>query len=96
MEISMYKTYLLMHALDKFLGKCFKDVRKKDGGEYEPDSLSSFHRSIQRRLKELKLQVNILQDKEFRRSREVLATKRASLVKQGQGNKPKACRELTN
>ena len=32
MEISMHKTYLLMHALDKLLGKFFKDVRKKDGG----------------------------------------------------------------
>ena len=32
MEISMYKTYLLIHALDKLLGKFFKDVRKKDGG----------------------------------------------------------------
>ena len=31
MEISMYKTYLLMHALEKLLGKFFKDVRKKDG-----------------------------------------------------------------
>ena len=28
----MYKTYLLMYALDKLLGNFFKDVRKKDGG----------------------------------------------------------------
>ena len=74
----------------------FKDVRKQNGGEYEPDSLSSFQRSIQRRLKELKLSFNILKDEEFCRSREVLAVKRKNLVKQGRGNKRNACRELTS
>lgn len=29
-------------ALDKLLGKFIKDVRKKNGGMYEPDSISSF------------------------------------------------------
>jgi integrase len=82
-------------TLDKLLGKFFKDVRKQNGGEYEPDSISSFQKSIQRHLKELKLPLNILQDEEFRRSREVLAAKRKNLVKQGRGNKPNACRELT-
>ena len=28
-------------ALDKLLGKFVKDVRKQNGGEYEPDSISS-------------------------------------------------------
>ena len=32
---------------------------------------------------------------EFYRSREVLAAKRKNIVKQGRGNKPNACRELT-
>ena len=58
-------------ALDKLPGKFFKDVRK-----HERDSLSSFQRSIQRRLKELKLSFNILKDEEFCRSREVSAAKR--------------------
>ena len=40
-------------AVDKFLGKFFKHVRKQNGGEYEPDSISSFQKSIQRHLKEL-------------------------------------------
>ena len=83
-------------ALDKLLGKIFKDVRKQNGAEYEPDSLSSFQRSIQCRLKELKLSFNILKDEEFCRSREVLAAKRKNLVKQGRGNKPNPCRELTS
>ena len=55
----------------------------------------AFKKGIQRHLKELKLPFNILQDEEFCRSREVLTAKRKNIVKQGQGNKPNACRELT-
>ena len=80
-------------ALDKLLEKLFKDVRKQSGSEYEPGGLSSFQRSIQRRLKELKVSFNILKDEEFCRPREVLAPKRKSLEKQGRGNKPNACRQ---
>ena len=80
---------------DKLLGKFFKDVRKQNGDGYEPDSISSFQKSIQRHLKELKLPFNILQDEEFHCSREVLAAKRKNLVKQERGNKPNACLELT-
>ena len=83
-------------AIDKLLGKFFKHVRKQNGSKYVPDSLSSFQRSIQLCLKELKVSFNILKDKEFWRSREVLAAKRKNLVKQGRGNKPNACRELTS
>ena len=39
--------------LDKFLCKFLKDVRKQNGGEYETDSLSSFHKSIQHHIKEI-------------------------------------------
>ena len=52
-------------ALDKLLGNFFKDALKQNGGEYEPDSLSSFQRIIQRRLKELKLSLNVLKDEKF-------------------------------
>ncbi len=52
-------------VLDKLLGKFFKDVRKRNGAEYEPDSISSFQLSIHRHLKELKFPFNILQGKSF-------------------------------
>ena len=71
---------VLAATLDKLLGKFFKDVHKQNGGEYEPDSISNFQKRIQRHLKDLKLPFNILQDEEG---------------KQGRGNKPNACRELT-
>ena len=87
-------TTIPFQDLDKLLCHFFKDVRKKTGEEYEPDTLSSFHRSIQRRVGKLKLPFNILKDEVFCRSRQVLAAKRKNLVKQGKGNRPNATREL--
>ncbi len=47
-------------VLDKLLGKFFKDVRKCDGTEFEPDSISNFQQSIQCRLAPLgKTQLSI-------------------------------------
>ena len=82
--------------LDKLLCSFFKDLRKKDGSDYEPDTVSSFQKSIQRHITEQKLPFNILKDDAFSRSRSVLAAKRKSLVKEGRGNKPNASRELTD
>ena len=84
-------------ALDKLLGNFFKNVRKQNGGEYEPDSLSSFQRSFQGRLKELKLSFNILKrTKSFVVPEKYWPPKEKIHVKQGRGNKLNACRELTS
>ena len=75
--------------LDHHLCKFFMNVRKKNGQEYEPDSISGFQRSIQRYLSEKGASVNILKDNDFEKSRKVLAAKRKSLVHEhGKGNKP--------
>ena len=58
----------------------FMDVRKKDGGEYEPVSLTSVQRSIKRYLNDSGSNINILKDKEFVKSREVLFTRKRDLV----------------
>ena len=64
-------------------------VKKKDGGEYEPASLSSFQRSIQRHLKDKNSLVNLFQDTEFAKSREVLLAKKRELVeKHAKGKSP--------
>lgn len=89
--------YLPAGELDHLLAKFFKDVRKINGEEYEPDTLSGFQRSIQRFLSDGKYPSNILVDKEFEKSRQVLAAKRKNLVqKAGKGNKPNATRSLTD
>lgn len=84
------------NELDHLLSKFFKNVRKVDGDEYEPDTVSGFQRSIQRFLTDNKARYNILRDSEFEKSRQVLAAKRKNLVnKAGKGNKPNATRALT-
>ena len=52
------------------------NICKKNGQETEPDSISGFQRSIQRYLSEKGSFVNILMDKDFEKSRKVLAAKR--------------------
>ena len=81
--------------LDKMLCKFFISIRKQDGAEYEPGTLSGFQRSFQRYLQEKGSSFNILKDKEFSKSRNVLAAKRKNLTLQGKGNYPNASRELT-
>ena len=71
--------------LDSLLYNFYKTAKKKDNSEYEPDTMSSFSRSIQRFL-----------DEEFKVSREVLKSKRRELRKQDKGNKPNATVALTN
>ena len=83
------------NELDLLLSKFFISVRKQDGTDYEPRTLSGFQRSFQRHLHEKGSLINILKDNEFSKSREVLAAKRKNLVRQGKGNRPNATRELT-
>ena len=66
--------------LDHLLCKVFMNIRKKNGEEYEPDTISGFQRSIQRYLSEKGSSVNILKDKNFEKWRKVLSVKRKSLV----------------
>ena len=54
--------------LDHLLSKFFMEVKKADGTEYEPNTVSSFQRSVQRYLEEKKSQLNIFKDKEFNTS----------------------------
>lgn len=82
--------------LNLLLCKFFKNVRKLDGTEYEPVSLTSFQRSLQRFLNESGSKLNIIEGDGFKLSREVLTAKRRQLVvEHGKGNKPQATRELT-
>ena len=71
------------NELDILLPKFFISVRKQNGTEYEPGTLSGFQRSFQRYLHEKGSLINILKENEFSKSREVqFASKRKNLVKQ--------------
>ena len=65
-------------------------IRKADGSEYVPDTLTSYHRSIDRFLKEKKYLYSLVNDKEFETSRAVLQSKRKELKQKGKGCNPNA------
>ena len=61
----------------------FHECKKKDGGPYEPSTLTSFsQRSLQRYLKDKGSKLNILKDNEFSKAREVLLAKKKQLVEE--------------
>ena len=70
--------------LDSLLCNFYITAKKKDDTEYEPDTMSSFSRSIQRYLDDNNAKINILKDEQFKVSREVLKSKRRN-----SGNKEK-------
>ncbi|XP_031556404.1 uncharacterized protein KIAA1958-like [Actinia tenebrosa] len=76
------------NELDKLLACFVVKVRKQNGDEFEPDTLTSYFRSIDRFLREQGKQYSILLDREFNRSREALACKRKELRRRGKGQKP--------
>ena len=63
---------------------------------YEPDSLTSLQRSIQRYANNNNSSTNIMKDQEFAKSREVLSDRKRDLVvNNAKGIRPQAARELT-
>ena len=86
----------LAQEFNVLLARFFMHIRKKDGGVYEPSTLTAFQRSIQRYLNDRGSSVNILKDQEFAKSRETLAARKCELVTEhAKGNHPQATREIT-
>ncbi|CAB4045682.1 Hypothetical predicted protein, partial [Paramuricea clavata] len=84
------------NELNLLLCKFFMTITKKDGSVYEPSSLTSFQRSIQRHLNFSNSTLNIFKDVEFAKSRDVLLARKRQLVEtHAKGNRPQACRALT-
>ncbi|XP_031574214.1 uncharacterized protein LOC116308005 [Actinia tenebrosa] len=82
--------------LDSLLSNFYIKAKKKDNTLYEPDTMSSFSRSIERYLDDKNAKVNILKDEEFKLSRQALMFRRRELRKEGKGNKPNATAPLTS
>ena len=81
--------------LDNYIGSFLLSIRKSDGEQYEPDTLTSYHRGIDRHLRDKKYPFSLIKDKEFATSRAVLASKRKELKQKGKGNKPNASTPLS-
>ena len=72
--------------LDKNLQKFFAEVRKKDGSDYEPDSLRVIITSLERLfLWETGSSISIAKYRDFVNSRKVLEGKACSILEQGYG-----------
>ena len=89
--------------LDMHLAKFFLSIRKEttdksnkeNDRQYEPDTLSAIHSSIQRHLSSNGYAGDIKKDKEFVHSRNVIAAKKKELKKLGKGNKKRASQSFT-
>ena len=82
--------------LDTLIGEWLLQLRKKNGSEYEPDTLLSFHRGLDRHLRDKGYEHSILFDKMFDTSRSVLQARRKQLKSQGLGNKPNWAEALSD
>ena len=81
--------------LNNLIGKFLLSIRKVDGEEYEPDTITSFHHGIERYLREHSYKYSIIKDREFEMSRSVLASKRKELKQKGKEEKANKSEPLT-
>ena len=95
MKKGEWRTYTQMNLI-LFWDISFKDIKKKNGSNYEPNSLTSFHRSFGRYLRLKKVPFGILFDKEFLTSRSTLAARRKELRSYGKGQKANASKCITS
>ena len=74
--------------LNSYLWSFYLTVKKRDGENYEPDSLLGIKNSIDRYLSEKNYPVSVCRGEEFKSSRNVLSAKGKQLKKEGKGRKP--------
>ena len=85
------------HELNKYIADFIINVRKSDGGEYEPSYLRGFVSSFDRQLKRHKYTLQIMSNcTEFQESRDALRSKQRDLKAQGKGSKPNKADPLTD
>lgn len=75
-------------ALKKILEDFYATMRKKDGQDYEPDSLRIMVTSIDCYLKEQGYKHSIIRDRQFNSSKQVIKGKARPLRQQGKGKWP--------
>lgn len=81
--------------LDNYLSHFLLEIRKSDGEEYEPDSLTSYRNSIDRYLREKDYRYSLVESRELSKHREILKAKRKELKGKGKGRKPNAAQSLS-
>ena len=82
--------------MDRYLAGFLMELKKTNGDDYQPDTITSYQRSIGQGLREMGCPYDVVRDKEFKLTKEVLATKRKLLKRCGLGNRPNKARVLTD
>ena len=82
--------------LDQVLQRCYAEVRKQYGGDYEPDCLAVMQNGLQRHLKNNGCAYSINTDVEFKKSNEILEGKARQLRMEGKGKRPHATRPISH
>ena len=82
-------------VLDNLIGNYLIVVAKKNGQPYEPDTLTSIHRAIDRYLRDAGYPYSIVRSQEFDTSRQVLQSRRKELKEMGFGNRTNKAETLT-
>ena len=74
----------------------FMNIKKLNGEDYEPNSLTAFMNGFQRILFINGSSLNLRRDDQFEMTRKVLQSRRKQLTDMGKGNTPNAARRLDN
>ena len=82
--------------LNDFLSAFIVNVKRKDGGDYEPSNLRGFIASFNRHLKNVKYSKSIVEDREFEQTRKALDARSKLLKKEGRGNRPFAAEAISD
>jgi hypothetical protein len=85
--------YIPPKLLNDYMAQYFVYIRKQDGSQYQPGSLTNMFHSFSRYLKSCRYyaddeRICILKDDKFEDARMALTCKRRELKKQGLGNRP--------
>ena len=88
-------TDIPVKTLDIYVGEWLLSLKKPDGSDYEPDSITSFHRSIDRHLRSKGYAFSLVKSTEFDTSKQVLNAKRKELTSLGKGNHPNRAEPLS-
>ena len=81
--------------LDEVLGDFYTELKKKDGSDYEPESLGVMQASLDRYLKNKGYKLSIIRGREFAKSNKILNGKAITLRHEGTGTRPNATDALT-
>ena len=79
--------------LDQLLGSWMLDLKKKEGEEYEPNTISAYFNRVGVHIQKL-MNIDIHNDEKFKVSKQVLLAKKKDLNQKGKGNKPNKAAEL--